>query len=557
MKRKKILLSLGLALAAVIAGLFVFLGFYTDRLIDPYVRSLLEVTKPYGHDITYSDIRVNLIRRAILVKEVRVFPDSSLPQDTVRLDLSVKEIRLTGFSVYQMLMHKTLLIQDFIIEDPSVTLTLPHERGKAAQEVRQPKPEKKGSPLLTQIQLDQIHISGGVFYLVRQSDTLAHASHIRLLAQSISLKQNSREEPVGYTYGDITLDLSGITVAPKSGFYDMSLDRFSVIKADSTVVMQGFRMIPKYDKQQFSKKLVFQNDRFDLKIKEVKIGHIGFVRFLAGKPLEVSSLLISGLDADIYRDKNVPFDSTHFPLFYNESFLKIPVPLVIDTISVTESGIRYEELAEGHPVAGSIKLEDFTLQILNLTNQRLVDSITPRMHAVIQAKVMGEGLLNAELTLPLEGQMHNFTCSGSVGAMQLKPLNGMLEPAINIRFNGGKVDRMTFSFSATDDQSSGWMEFLYHDLDVELLRKDQGTEKGFLSKMANWVALSNNPPSGKPLKIVEIDYIRNKNKGIINYIWKTIQSGLVRTIVPLKKHQINRKQHPVGETKTPKKRRKG
>jgi hypothetical protein len=55
------------------------------------------------------------------------------------------------------------------------------------------------------------------------------------------------------------------------------------------------------------------------------------------------------------------------------------------------------------------------------------------------------------------------------------------------------------------------------------------------------MTLSNNPAPGKNLKIVEIGFERDKNKGIINYVWKTIQSGMVHTILPIKKYQINRK----------------
>jgi hypothetical protein len=40
---------------------------------------------------------------------------------------------------------------------------------------------------------------------------------------------------------------------------------------------------------------------------------------------------------------------------------------------------------------------------------------------------------------------------------------------------------------------------------------------------------------------VSIGFERDKNKGMINYIWKTIQSGMVHTILPIKKYQINRK----------------
>jgi hypothetical protein len=151
---------------------------------------------------------------------------------------------------------------------------------------------------------------------------------------------------------------------------------------------------------------------------------------------------------------------------------------------------------------------------------------------------MGEGPLNAEVALPLEGSLRDFTCKGSVGAMELSPLNGMLEPAINMTIKGGRLDRLTFDFSANDNVSSGWMEFLYNNLDVILLGKESGKEKGFVSFLANTMALSNNPAPGKDLKIVQIGFERDKNKGIVGYIWRTIQSGMVRTIVPTSKYQI-------------------
>ena len=47
MIKKKKLLQYGVSLfLVVIIGLFVFLGLYADRVLDPYVSSLLEDTKP-------------------------------------------------------------------------------------------------------------------------------------------------------------------------------------------------------------------------------------------------------------------------------------------------------------------------------------------------------------------------------------------------------------------------------------------------------------------------------------------------------------------------------
>jgi hypothetical protein len=541
MKMRKILLYGGLGLLATIIAVIFFLGKYTDRVVDPYVRSLLEETKPMGHKIEYKKLRVNLFRGLIILKEVRMFPDTALTKDKLKIELTVKDIRLTGFSIRQLLFDKKLIIQELLVEDPIVVLILPDKPEEVVENVRAEKPKEEGAPLLRQISLEQIIFSGGSFQVIRNGVVLAKSNDIRLVADSISLARNSKEEPIGYTYGEITLDLSNIELHSETGLYDMSLGGFSIKKSDSTIVLTGFRMIPKYDKKEFSRKLEFQNDRFDVKIGQVKVSRVGIVRFLAGGPLKISTVTIDSLDADIYRDKNVKFNFSRFPLFYNESFLKIPIPLYIDSVSITNSRILYGELVAGHPVAGTIALENFRFQSYDLTNQVDADSIENVMHFYVQAKVMGEGNINAELILPLEGKLHDFECSGSVGVMQLKPLNGMLEPSINIRFNGGRVNRMTFYFAATDNVSKGWMEFLYQDLDVVMLKKEEGKEKGFISGLANFVALSNNPAPGKGLKIVEIGYERDKNKGLINYVWKTIQSGMVHTIIPIKKYQINRK----------------
>jgi hypothetical protein len=123
-----------------------------------------------------------------------------------------------------------------------------------------------------------------------------------------------------------------------------------------------------------------------------------------------------------------------------------------------------------------------------------------------------------------------------------------------MKIANGKLDRITFAFTGNDNKSQGWMEFLYHDLNVELLRKNPEKQWGFASLLANSMALSNNPAPGKGLKTVEIAYERDKNKGLINYIWKTIQSGMVRTIVPSNKHTIKNaeKEKVAGKVKSDK-----
>ena len=133
---KKLLIILGVALIAVAVTLFVLLGRYTDRVIDPYVRSLLEHTKPMGHKITYDKIRVNLFEGLIKLKEVRMYPDSSLTDHDLRFEVSVKDIELTGFSIWKMLFHKNLIIDEFLIENPDIIISMENSSSPLAGRIR-------------------------------------------------------------------------------------------------------------------------------------------------------------------------------------------------------------------------------------------------------------------------------------------------------------------------------------------------------------------------------------------------------------------------------------
>ena len=535
-----------LALLLLVCGIALYLtARYADRLVDPYVRSLLEQKKPMNHRIDYRRIRVNLISRLISIKDVRIYPDSSLVKgENIWIEMSVGLIKLTDFGIKDMLLNKSLRISDLIFLKPQVNLHLPLEvNAKTVDKVIADTAVMARSPLLTHISLDRIILSGGSFRLIRNDVILASSEDISLMAREINLVRNSKDEPIGYTYGELKFVLSNIALHSETGLYNMSLDKFSVNKLDSSIVLNGFRMKPKYDKKEFYTNLEFTTERFDVEINRIEIGRIGFKRLIDGKPLQISKIQIDGLIADIYKNKNLPFNLNKFPLFYNESFLKISMPLQIDTIDVINSSILYNELAEGRTDVGLIRLDEFSGQSYNLTNNPGADTIENVMKFNIQAMVMGEGSMNVELVMPLEGNLRRLECSGSVGAMQLSPLNAMLEPSINIKFNAGKVNRMTFSFTGDDNTSKGWMEFLYNDVDVVLLKKDPGKEWGFVSLLANKMTHSNNPPPGKTdYKSVEIGCERDKNKGMINFVWRTIQSGMIRTILPVSKYEINRRQ---------------
>ena len=540
--RKKLLWASGLLVLIFVTILFLTAR-YAGRVIEPFVRSFLEENKPLNHQVKFGQLNVNLIKSIINIRDLRVYPDSSLVKsENVWWEFTVSTVQLTDFSLWDFLFNKKLSIGDFLFLNPNVEIHFPILKPDKVREVTAVLSPKKIKPAaFKSFSLKKILISAGTLKIFRDTVLLANSPDISFIAQQLSLEKNAGDKQFILKYGDVRLNISDINLNPESSLYEVKLGKFTLSRSDSTIVLERLKVTPLYDKVEFSKKLSHQDDRIDLNINRITITHLGFERWLNGQPLEISKALIDSLEADIYRDRNVAMDPNRFPLYYNELFLKMNFPMLLDTLSVVNSTILYGELAEGDPKAGEITLNDFNLSTYGLSDQ--VPDIPPpdEMRIFLNAKVMGEGTLKVELALPLKGNLHDFKCTGSVGAMKLSPLNEMMGPSMNMNFKDGKVTRMTFDFTANDNNSKGWMEFLYKGLDVSLLSKDQTRKKGFLSKLFNSMMLTDNPAPGKDLITVEIGYERDKNKGIINYIWKTLQSGMTRTIMQQKKYEINRK----------------
>jgi len=539
---KKKLLWASVLLVFIIGSILFLTAWYADRVLEPIVRSFFDENKPLNHRVEFGRLKVNLIKRVIKISDVRVYPDSSLVKtENIWWDFNVSTIKLTDFNIRDFLFDKQLTIGDFIFVSPLVEFHFPGKHPSKVEQVAEIVSSNKVKPAAFKgLSLQRILLTGGTAKIFRDEVLFASSPDINFQAQQITIEKTGDNNQFELKYKDVRLSLSDIDLNLESKLYEVRLGNFTLSRLDSTIILKDLKFTPLFDKAEFSKNLVHQDDRLDLKINRISISGIGLKRWLAGQTLEISKVLIDSVDADIYRDRNVAMDINRFPPFYNESFLKINYPLVLDTLMVINSNITYGELAEGDDKAGEITLNDFNLSTYGLSVQSTDSTLAEEMRIFLDAQVMGEGTLKAELALPLEGNLHEFTCTGSVGSMKLSPLNDMMGPSMNMNFKAGKVNRMTFDFSANDNNSKGWMEFLYEGLDVSLIKEDSGKEKGFLSKVANVVMLSDNPAPGKDLVTVEIGYERDKNKAIINYMWKTIQSGMTRTILTQKKYQINR-----------------
>ena len=87
---------------------------------------------------------------------------------------------------------------------------------------------------------------------------------------------------------------------------------------------------------------------------------------------------------------------------------------------------------------------------------------------------------------------------------------------------------------------------LYHDLEAKVFKSHSLEKNKFLSWTVNTLIHKSNPKHKKQAREVIMDFERNKDKGLGNFIWKTLETGLVNTIAPGGKQIKSSRHHKKG-----------
>ena len=151
---------------------------------------------------------------------------------------------------------------------------------------------------------------------------------------------------------------------------------------------------------------------------------------------------------------------------------------------------------------------------------------------------MGQAHLQATMRINLLDPSGYHTIQGSVGKMNPKIFNPIVEPAEYVSVKSGQVEGGTFRMTLTSRKAEGSMRLTYENFKVDLLSKEKEPEKQtgpapekknekkkqsfgkkILTAIANKLVLnSNNKPETEEIKAEDKSKLPLKNKFVIGKI---------------------------------------
>jgi hypothetical protein len=373
----------------------------------------------------------------------------------------------------------------------------------------------------------------------------------RLVAQSVTLTATNTTFKVGrvslmgaswfrFLWGqasladvlaEASLDATNLNLEFPQARYGIRCARLRASAPGSDLIAEGTELRTLVGDEAFFAGYGFRKTRFHVVVPECRVLGLAYRELLQGKSYRAGSIHISGptFEALVNRDK--PRDPIGKPsLMVNEALAAIPLPLRVDSLSITNGSLRYcEQLVEGAD-PGILTISAISMMAEGIDNRGAKSA------AIVlrgQGELMEAGTMKVLMSIPLTTPGFSLHYSGSLGAMDLTRLSAFLDIAEHTRIKSGSVQEAAFDIDVAEGHASGSVRGAYRDLEISMLNKQTGSEKGFDNGIASLLAKvleirrSNAPDSTKEGKV---KYTKEPDQEFQQFAWFALRTGVLDII---------------------------
>ena len=315
--------------------------------------------------------------------------------------------------------------------------------------------------------------------------------------------------------------------------YSYILKGISYPANTNTLVIDSLFIHPNYTDYDFTSRYNYQANRIEAGFTNIYVHDLNFAGPLRSGGLKSSYIEIREMDMKVFRDKRNEFHHINKPAF-QDLLYDFPHPFMIDSVILMKGNVAFTIHGEEANEPGIIRFNEIQARLYNLTNDTIYKSEKAFLEIKADALLMGKGKMAVHLKERIFDSRNTFSLEGTLSGMEASALNPILEKNVFIYATSGKIDAMSFSFTADNYRSTGKMIMLYHGLDIAVKngQTDDTTafRERFVSYIANRRIPDSNPVQGKEAREGTIDYIRDPERSVFHYCFRSVLSGIISTL---------------------------
>lgn len=536
-----VILGIPIVLIGIMA---LYLSSHWKPILTDEIKEGIYTASDHLYQIDFKDIHLNIVTGSVVLDSVRLIPDTNVfklliaqrkaPSHLFRV--KVAYLKLSRMKILTAYFDKKINLKSIVLTKPSIDMIyyrVPKrvDTLKDEQTLYQQLPKS-----LKSIWVGNIKVVDADFDYYNGLKKLNGIKHLTVNVKDILIDSLSHYDTTRVLYSkNIGFELNGYQSKSKDKMYMLKIDSVSGSINSRTLKIRGLKYIPTYPELTFSRKYAMQKDRYDLSFTTIDLTGVDFIKLNRDGSLTAKHLKIGPAKVAVFINRELPLPNFNKGRNFPHNALKrLPIETILDTLSLSKVDIAYTEYNPKTKEKGTLKLDNLSGSILNLTNDSLRLMKNNYADADFTTYILGIARMNVKINFNLTDAAASFSYEGHVSPFNLKILNPLSKALGEVEIESGNVKSADFNMSSNENGSKGTVSFNYSDLNIKLLEEGEdgkAEKKKLLSFLANTVLIKNdNPSKDEPLRIANITWNREPQASFFNLMWKSVFVG-IREIV--------------------------
>jgi hypothetical protein len=529
--------------------------FYFSYLIEKKINDVLLNNSLAKYTIKIETIQSSLFQRSITLNELSLLPkEESLQalksgEDSINVlqKVHIGTAKIKGIGLTDFILNKNIEINNLLFSDLDI---YQYENSKIKKLSTKNKSldidaielKNINELLIKQINFDQVKFQ---IFDFSTNQLKFKMKPLSFISTGIKLEKNKSGyfslKPSESLFKINNIDLNFIEAK-----YKVLVDAIQFDFNKNTVKLNKISLKPELDLQQFADNYDVSKSFLEFDIDTFAIYNFNIKKLVKGDGLHIDSISLSKFNLKLYKDKNKPEEYLKTKELPHTLLKKMEFPLQIKKVQISNSQILIQEKLKDKDLLLEIPINDIYGKITNISS--LETDSNQSMVVGLNVILMHTSSTEVNFNFPLQRDISTFYMNGSMGPAEMHYFDTALFPVIGLKLLQGKLDKINFSATANDNVALGKMTFLYHDLKAVVYKSHSLDKNNFMSWSVNTLIHKSNPNNNGHIREVVMEFERDKYKGLGNYFWKTIETGLVNTFKPGGK-QIKASKHKKKEQK--------
>ncbi|WP_372947085.1 hypothetical protein [Mariniphaga sp.] len=482
------------------------------------------------HNILIGQIDFDRERKSVSVSGLKVEPFLRR-EDQNLFKILAPEIHFTGFDLETAFEQNSFEFGQIEINNPDISIEINRKIKDDTLEFLQtldlyPYVEH----LINQVKIDNLNLNKAYLHFNWLEKQLFQ-NELHISFKDIFLSEN--QPPANLLNSrEFNISTTNLSTTNKNGMYEFTADSLIYNSARHNVWLKNIQVNPLAKKEEFPRKTGFQTDVAKASIEYIEFQKINEKRWLQDNILAAEKLQIGPASLEIFRDKRFPFNHSQRPPWPQDHLKNISQDFVFDSVKLMPSYIKYSDLLSISDEPGVIEFYDLTFSGGRLSNSEKETGQNNIFELNAQAKLLNQSLLKANFRFDLTSPDYVHSVTGFLQPMPLEPLNSMISKSAPLAIETGYLNRLDFDINFYQNQATGNLYFAYDNLKIAVLdySSDEIQKAKFASFLANNLVVNSKNPKGNELVPVKISYVRDEERSILNFWWKSIYSGAKKVI---------------------------